>query len=220
MTTEQDSSNGKKKEGTKAVKGVSFGVKKGEIFSLLGVNGAGKTSIFRCMVGDESISGGEILLMDQEVGTFYNKPWLLDGIVGYCPQYDRLDSGLTVVQSLTLMCRLCGVDPTQVQSVVMSMVTKVGLIKYKDVKAGKLSGGNKRKLCLAMAMVGRPSIIYIDEASTGVDPASRRLMWKAIKDEGAGSAVVLTTHAMEEAEAISSKISIMVKGKLRCFGTL
>jgi len=83
-----------------------------------------------------------------------------------------------------------------------------------------LSGGNQRKLSLAIAMIGRPKIIYIDEASTGVDPGSRRTMWKAIRHEGVDSAVVLTTHAMEEAEAISSKIAIQVSGWFRSFGTL
>ena len=91
---------------------------------------------------------------------------------------------------------------------------------FVTTKAGALSGGNKRKLCLAMAMIGRPKIVFIDEASAGVDPGSRRVMWKAIRDEGANSAVVITTHAMEEAEALSSKLGIMVAGKFKCFGTL
>lgn len=89
-----------------------------------------------------------------------------------------------------------------------------------ETQAGNLSGGNKRKLCLAMSLIGRPQILFIDEASAGVDPGSRRLMWNAIKDEGQSSAIVITTHAMEEAEAISNKIGIMVGGKLKCFGTL
>merc|ERR1712110_897474 len=91
---------------------------------------------------------------------------------------------------------------------------------FVETKAGDLSGGNKRKLCLAMAMLGQPKVIYIDEASAGVDPHSRRIMWKAIRSEGVNSAVVITTHAMEEAEALSSKLGIMVAGKFSCFGTL
>ena len=97
---------------------------------------------------------------------------------------------------------------------------KFGIANYADTKAGALSGGNKRKLCLAMAMLGQPKVIYIDEASAGIDPASRRIMWKAIKSEGANSAVVQTTHAMEVAEALSSKLGIMVAGKFTCFGSL
>jgi len=97
---------------------------------------------------------------------------------------------------------------------------KFTLDPFETTQAKDLSGGNKRKLCLAMAMLGRPKVIYIDEASAGVDPGSRKKMWKAIYEEGQESAVVITTHAMEEAEAISTKLSIMVAGKLKCFGTL
>ena len=103
---------------------------------------------------------------------------------------------------------------------VMSMIIKFGLVMFIDTRAEALSGGNKRKLCLAMAMISRPKVIYIDEASAGVDPGSRRIMWKAIRSEGVESAVVITTHAMEEAEALSSKLGIMVSGKFSCFGTL
>ena len=97
---------------------------------------------------------------------------------------------------------------------------RFGLAKFVKTKALNLSGGNQRKLSLAIAMIGRPKIICIDEASTGVDPSSRRTMWKAIRHEGSDSAVVLTTHAMEEAEAISSKLAIQVSGWFRSFGTL
>ena len=80
--------------------------------------------------------------------------------------------------------------------------------------AGELSGGNKRKLTLAMALIGRPKIIYVDEASAGVDPAARRALWKAIKSEGENSAIIITTHTMEEAEELSTKLGIMVQGKI------
>ena len=93
-----------------------------------------------------------------------------------------------------------------------TIIVKVGLQLYADTKAGNLSGGNKRKLCLGMALIGRPDIVIVDEASAGVDPASRRLLWSSIKDEGSESATVVTTHTMEEAEAISDKIGIMVQG--------
>jgi len=102
----------------------------------------------------------------------------------------------------------------------MSLIFKVGLKQFPHTKAGALSGGNKRKLCLAMALIGRPKVVLIDEASAGVDPGSRRIMWKAIKDEGSSSAVIVTTHAMEEAEQLASKLAIMVEGQFKCFGFL
>ena len=98
-------------------------------------------------------------------------------------------------------------------------MVKCDLKAHAQTAAGALSGGNKRKLCLAMALIGRPKIIYIDEASAGVDPAARRAMWRAIKSEGKTSAVVITTHAMEEAEALASKLGIMVQGSFKCVGT-
>ena len=150
----------------------------------------------------------------------FRKPHRLYDIVGYCPQYNCIDPNLTVKQTLKLFAVFTGVVSDIVEITVMTMVIKFGLVMFIDTKAGALSGGNKRKLCLAMAMIGRPKIIYIDEASAGVDPASRRVMWKAIRSEGVDSAVILTTHAMEEAENLSSKLGIMVAGKFSCFGTL
>ena len=116
--------------------------------------------------------------------------------------------------------RIAGIKADQVERAVTVIIKKVGLSDFENTIAGGLSGGNKRKLCLAMALIGRPKIVYIDEASAGVDPASRRIMWKAIRSEGVDSAVVITTHAMEEAESLSSKLGIMVAGKFMCFGTL
>ena len=98
-------------------------------------------------------------------------------------------------------------------------MNKCDLKAHAKTVAGALSGGNKRKLCLAMALIGRAKIIYIDEASAGVDPAARRAMWRAIKSEGKNSAVVITTHAMEEAEALAQKLGIMVQGSFKCVGS-
>ena len=94
------------------------------------------------------------------------------------------------------------------------------MTEFEFTAAGALSGGNKRKLCLAMALIGRPKVVYADEASSGLDPGARRTMWKAIRSEGANSAVVITTHAMEEAEELATKLGIMVQGKIKCFGSM
>ena len=91
---------------------------------------------------------------------------------------------------------------------------------FAKTKAGQLSGGNKRKLCCAMAMIGSPKVVFIDEATTGVDPASRQIIWQGIRYASRNSATVYTTHAMEEAEAISNKLTVMVKGRFKCYGSL
>mmetsp|Transcript_11544 Transcript_11544/g.8042 ORF Transcript_11544/g.8042 Transcript_11544/m.8042 type:complete len:142 (+) Transcript_11544:4524-4949(+) len=99
------------------------------------------------------------------------------------------------------------------------IIEKFALTEFKDKRASVLSGGNKRKLCCAMAVIGQPKVVFIDEASAGVDPISRRHMWKGIKFYTKNSSTIITTHAMEEAEALASKIGIMVAGRLNCYGT-
>ena len=163
--------------GFNAVKGTSFGVKRGEVFSLLGVNGAGKSSTFGCMVGQHRVSGGTVLIDGQNVDNFVSKPYLLHGLIGYCPQNNTFDAALTVSQTIYFICRLVGVPNDQLAAYVVSTMQRFGLNRFADTQAGSLSGGNQRKLSLAMAMIGRPKIVFIDEASTGVDPGSRRTMW-------------------------------------------
>jgi ATP-binding cassette subfamily A (ABC1) protein 3 len=127
---------------------------------------------------------------------------------------------MSVKTHLTLFAKLVGFPQNLIATVVNRYLNKFALKQFSETKAGNLSGGNKRKLCCAMAMVGNPKVVFIDEATTGVDPASRRVIWRGIKSEGKESAVVYTTHAMEEAEEISSKLTIMVKGSFKCFGSL
>lgn len=160
------------------------------------------------MVGEHRVSGGTVLIDGQNVDNYVSKPYLLHGLIGYCPQTNTFDDVLTVRQTIYYICRLVGVPSNVLEAYVNSTMKRFGVSRFADTQAGSLSGGNKRKLTLAMAMIGRPKIIFIDEASTGVDPGSRRTMWQAIRHEGQDSAVVLTTHAMEEAEAISTKIAI------------
>ena len=207
---QDDQENSEATKGTLAVKGTSFGVGRGECFALLGVNGAGKSTTFNCITGYDVGSGGEVLLDGVNVNTYYKKPHLMHKVIGYCPQTNCIDSGASVKTTLTYFAILCGIKTDQIDRATDSIMVKCDLKPHENTAAGNLSGGNKRKLCLAMALIGRPKIIYVDEASAGVDPGARRAMWKAIKSEGADSAVVITTHAMEEAEALATKLGIMV----------
>jgi len=125
-----------------------------------------------------------------------------------------------VYETIRLFCRYGNVKADKLEAVVASVIQRFGLADFKATAAGSLSGGNKRKLSCAIAMIANPQTILIDEASTGVDPISRRILWKAIKHEGRNSATVITTHAMEEAEALSSRLAIMVGGTFKCLGTL
>ncbi|KAK3930971.1 ATP-binding cassette sub-family A member 12 [Frankliniella fusca] len=200
-----------------AVDGVSFGVTAGECFGLLGLNGAGKTSIFKMLTGDTSISGGDALVAGASVRTD------MDGVrrlVGYCPQFDALVPLLTVREHLDLYCSLRGIPSARRQAAVDRALRRLNLGFYQDKQAKSLSGGNKRKLSTAIALVGDPALLYMDEPTTSMDPAARRFLWDCVRGVVAsGRSVVLTSHSMEECQALCGKLTIMVNGQLTCFGS-
>eukprot|EP01083_Nonionella_stella_P083174 229836_1 len=126
---------------------------------------------------------------------------------------------LTAKEHLTIYGMIKGLTKAEVEEQANELITKLTLSPYADKRAGTYSGGNKRKLSVAIAMIGDPPIVYLDEPSTGMDPVSRRNMWDFISQSMSGRSVILTTHSMEECEALCHRIGIMVKGQLRCLGT-
>jgi ATP-binding cassette subfamily A (ABC1) protein 3 len=143
------------------------------------------------------------------------------GQVGYCPQFDALLEELTGFELLRIFAALKGVPEESLEAVVQSLIRKVGLSPHAMNPTKGYSGGNKRKLSLAMALVGSPTLVFLDEPSSGMDPFARREMWKVIQTTAAklGSSVILTTHFMEEADALCGRIGIMVDGRLSCIGS-
>ncbi|ETL98845.1 hypothetical protein L917_04165 [Phytophthora nicotianae] len=206
--------------GKVAVRNLSFGLKRGECFGFLGINGAGKTTTMKMLTGDElpthgtaTLGGFDILTQQIEVRRQ----------IGYCPQFDALFELLTVREHLELFASIKGVPSSQLNTVVEDKIKQLNLGDFENKLAGSLSGGNKRKLSVAIAMIGNPQIIFLDEPSTGMDPVSRRFMWDVIADistRGKNSTIVLTTHSMEESEALCSRVGIMVGGRLRCLGSV
>ena len=154
-----------------AVNNLSFHVPKGECFGLLGVNGAGKTSTFNMLTGDSVPSGGKAILGGFDVVTHLNDSRKK---LGFCPQFDALDPLLTVKEHILLYARLRGINSQDAAGVTEGAIVKMGLAKYRDKQAGTLSGGNKRKLSTAIALVGNPQIIFLDEPTSGMDPKARR----------------------------------------------
>ena len=157
-------------------------------------------------------------------------------VMGYCPQvlppvslfrylfthnaqFDALWPDVTAREHLLTYGRIKGYAGERLTSEVNSMLKKMSLENYSDKLAGDYSGGNKRKLSVAIAMLADPKIVYLDEPSTGMDPASRRFMWSIIAESMQSRAVVLTTHSMEEADALCTRIGIMVNGRLECLGS-
>ncbi|XP_061834850.1 retinal-specific phospholipid-transporting ATPase ABCA4 [Nerophis lumbriciformis] len=201
-----------------AVDRICVGVPAGECFGLLGVNGAGKTTTFKMLTGDTDVSSGEATVVDYSILTE-----ILDvhQNMGYCPQFDAIDELLTGREHLYLYARLRGVPEAEIPRVAEWGIQKLGLSEYAGRCAGTYSGGNKRKLSTAIAMIGCPALVLLDEPTTGMDPHSRRFLWNAIlsviRD---GRAVVLTSHSMEECEALCTRLAIMVNGTFKCLGTI
>lgn len=154
---------------TAAVKKISFGLEYGECFALLGVSGAGKTTCFRCLTGDIKPTQGSLTIngLDIAKASGFRRARKL---IGYCPQFDAIFEGLTVLEHLQIYATLKGLDPRLRTRLIEKQIDEMDLRDYVNVRANCLSGGNKRKLSVAMALIGNPPIIFLDEPSTGVDP--------------------------------------------------
>jgi len=203
-----------------AVEKTTFGLDYGECFALLGVNGAGKTTTFKSLTGEITPTSGDITINGMNIESSFAK---VRKLIGYCPQHDAIFDLMTVEEHLQYYARIKGIRKDIRDSLVEKQIREMNLEEHRKKPAGTLSGGNKRKLSVAMCVIGNPPIILLDEPSAGMDPEARRFMWSVvakISQQRKKSAVILTTHSMEEAEALSTKMGIMVKGGIfRCFGS-
>ncbi|XP_061884457.1 phospholipid-transporting ATPase ABCA1-like isoform X2 [Entelurus aequoreus] len=201
-----------------AVNRLCLGIPRGECFGLLGINGAGKTTTFRMLTGDTFITSGEAYLADHSIRTEIER---VHQLMGYCPQFDAISHLLTGREHLELFARLRGVPEKSVTKVAQWAVKKLGLSQYAEQEAGRYSGGNKRKLSTAIALIGAPPVIFLDEPTTGMDPKAKRFLWNCILNiTKEGRAVVLTSHSMEECEALCTRMAIMVNGRFQCLGSV
>nr|XP_020649018.1 ATP-binding cassette sub-family A member 2 [Pogona vitticeps] len=201
-----------------AVDRLCVGVRPGECFGLLGVNGAGKTTTFKMLTGDESTTGGEAFVNGHSI---LKELLQVQQSLGYCPQFDALFDELTAQEHLELFTRLRGIPWKDEERVVKWALKKLELSKYANKPASTYSGGNKRKLSTAIALIGYPAFIFLDEPTTGMDPKARRFLWNLILDIiKTGRSVVLTSHSMEECEALCTRLAIMVNGRLKCLGSI
>lgn len=203
-----------------AVEKTSFGLDYGECFALLGVNGAGKSTTFKSLTCDIEPTSGQITINGFDAQREFSKARKL---IGYCPQYDCIFELMTVEEHLEYYARIKGIPEHLRTKLIEAQIKDMNLSEHRKKPAGTLSGGNKRKLSVAMAIIGNPPIVLLDEPSAGMDPEARRFMWSVvamISQQRKKSAVILTTHSMEEAEALSTKMGIMVKGGVfRCIGS-
>ncbi|RHZ19316.1 hypothetical protein DYB37_004006 [Aphanomyces astaci] len=208
------------KGGKVGVVSLSLGLPKGECFGYLGINGAGKTSTMKILTGDVLPTSGSATLGGFDI---MSQQLEVRRLIGYCPQFDALIDLLTVREHLELFAAIKGVPSKRICDTVKDKMDQMNLNDFEHKLAGTLSGGNKRKLSVAIALIGSPPIIFLDEPSTGMDPVSRRFMWDVIADistRSKESTILLTTHSMEECEALCSRVGIMVGGRLRCVGSI
>lgn len=203
-----------------AVKGISFGVRKGECFGLLGTNGAGKTTTFKILSGEIQPTTGFAEVNGMSVAKEMKK---IRSLIGYCPQFDALLEKMTAKEHLEMYAAIKGIPKNLRKKMIDDTIRNLNLTKYRDVPAGTYSGGNKRKLSVAIALLGNPPVVFLDEPSSGMDPEARRFMWSVVSNISSKmktSSVILTTHSMEEAEALSTKLAIMVEGNIECIGSV
>ncbi|XP_066601076.1 phospholipid-transporting ATPase ABCA3-like [Prorops nasuta] len=199
-----------------AIKDVNFRVKEKECFGLLGVNGAGKSTTFRMLTGEEFSNSGIMYLGKSSVHSD-RKDYLAQ--MGYCPQSDALLKSLNAFDHLRLFARLRGVPELNVELEVNKWINRLNLTACMKQPSGTYSGGNKRRLNIAMALIGSPTLVLLDEPTTGVDPAARRSLWSVLQScQAAGQAIILTSHSMEECEALCNRLVIMMKGEFVCVG--
>ncbi|KAK3998323.1 putative transporter [Cladorrhinum sp. PSN332] len=193
-----------------AVDNVTFSVPHGEVFALLGPNGAGKSTTISLIRGDikPSLSSSDILIEDYSVT---RQLGLARSQLGVCPQFDAVDQ-MTVTDHLKFYARVRGIPDIDMQ--VSAVLRAVGLESFRHRQAHALSGGNKRKLSLGIALMGNPSVILLDEPSSGLDAAAKRIMWRTLVATVPGRSILLTTHSMEEADALASRAGILAKRML------
>ncbi|KAJ3257632.1 hypothetical protein HK103_004420 [Boothiomyces macroporosus] len=196
-----------------AVDSVTFAVEKGIVFGLLGPNGAGKTTLINILTGLYESTHGAARIAGFDIHTENQSVYQN---IGICPQFDILWDDLTPLDHLYFYARLKGVERSQENTAVNGIIQQLKMGEYKNRLSKHLSGGEKRRLSIAISLIGFPTVVFLDEPTTGLDPEVRRSIWNTINEAREGKTIVLTTHSMEEAEALCQKIAIMAKGSLRC----
>ncbi|CAE7537317.1 ABCA3 [Symbiodinium natans] len=203
-----------------AVRNISLGIQKGECFSLLGPNGAGKTTTLGILTGEiRNPSAGKVSIFGHNMAHQKERVSAFD-LLGICPQVDPLWDDISGNDHLMYYGRVKGVPEVELKDTVHRILQRLGLLPEDAKKAvSRYSGGMKRKLSVAIALIGHSQMLFLDEPTAAVDAGAKRHLWKVINKRAPDQTVVLTTHSMEEAEALSSRMAIQVRGSLRCLGT-
>lgn len=203
--------------GQRVVDGISLEIVRGECFGLLGPNGAGKTTTLRLLLGLIAPDSGHIQLLNHAIPTDARAARIRVGVV---PQMDNLDPDFTVAENLMVYGRYFGMSDAAIEARLPELLEFANLTHKRDVKVPTLSGGMKRRLTLARALVNDPDVIFLDEPTTGLDPQARHMIWQRLRELTArGKTLVLTTHFMDEAERLCHRLAVMDNGRIISQGT-
>ncbi len=200
----------------KAVKNLNLAIEEGELYALLGVNGAGKSTTIKMLScvskptsGEATIGGFDIVKNAEKVKE----------IINVSPQETAVAEKLTVFENLMMISEIYGLSKSEAEKRSEKIIDEFNLSEFKNKKAAILSGGYKRRLSIGMALITEPTVLFLDEPTLGLDVLARRELWSVIEGLKGKMTIILTTHYLEEAEALSNRIAIMVDGVLKCVGT-
>lgn len=203
--------------GTKnAVDHVSFSIQETELFGLLGVNGAGKTTLIKMLSCLTKPSSGDATLLGKSI---INEPEQVRTVIAVSPQETAIAPNLTVRENLELMAGVHGFNKEKTRIITDEMIAQFSLQPFEKQRSKTLSGGWQRKLSIAMALISEPRILFLDEPTLGLDIIGRRELWSLIKKLKEKTTIILTTHYLEEAEALSDRICIMKDGQIKAIGS-
>jgi len=206
----------KKYKSYTAVDGLDLTIEQGETFALLGVNGAGKTTVIKMLSCLSRPTGGDALLNGKSV---LSQAAEIKKFIGVSPQETAIAPNLTVKENLELLCGIYGFPRQKRRLRIEGLCSGLKLEEALDKRAGKLSGGYQRRLSIALALISEPEILFLDEPTLGLDVLVRSDLWDIIRSLRGRSTIILTTHYLEEAEALSERIGIMKEGRLLALGT-
>lgn len=201
----------KKYKDVVAVDNLTLDIKEGELFALLGVNGAGKTTTIKMLSCLTKPDGGDATVLGDSI---IGNPSAVKMNIGVSPQETAVAPGLTVRENLELICGIYEFSKDKTQQKVEKLTQLINLEEVVGKKAGKLSGGFARRLSIAMALISEPKVLFLDEPTLGLDVIARSELWDVIRALQGKVTIILTTHYMEEAEALSDRIAIMKDGRL------
>ena len=202
----------KKFEDLTAVDQVSFRIRSGECFGFLGPNGAGKTTAIRMIQCVSPVTSGKLEVLGMDVRRSQRE---IKALIGVCPQEDNLDPDFTAWKNLLIFARYFGIGKEKAEARAKDLLDFMALSEKKDVEIEKLSGGMKRRLMIARALMNDPKLLILDEPTTGLDPQARHLIWDKVRElKKRGVTVIITTHYMDEAQQLCDRLVIMEKGRI------